>query len=269
VTELPKRVGTIGAGNMAEAILRGLIRAGMPAGSLVASDPDAARREHLERSLGIRSTDLNAEVVRDADLVVIAVKPAHLDRALADLPRDAAPLFLSIVAGIPLATLRDRLGTGARVVRSMPNTPALIGAGITALAEDPETTPLDLDRAESVLGAVGRVVRVPERMLDAVTGLSGSGPAYVYLVVEALAEAGVREGIPTAVARELAVETALGAARMVRESGEHPAVLRERVTSPGGTTAAGLAELETHGLRAALLAAVRAATRRSRELGSG
>jgi pyrroline-5-carboxylate reductase len=268
VTELPKRVGTIGAGNMAEAILRGLIRAGMPAGNLVASDPDPARREHVERSLGIRATELNAEVVRDSDVVVIAVKPAHVERALAELPRDAAPLFLSIAAGIPLANLRDLLGPDARVVRSMPNTPALIGAGITALAEDPGTAPQDLDRAESVLAAVGRVVRVPERMLDAVTGLSGSGPAYVYLVVEALAEAGVHEGIPAAVARELAMETALGAARMVRESGEHPAILRERVTSPGGTTAAGLAELEAHGLRAALLAAVRAATRRSRELGS-
>jgi pyrroline-5-carboxylate reductase len=267
VSELPKSVGTIGAGNMAEAILRGLLRAGMAARSMLASDPDPRRREHVTTTLGVRTTQSNAEVARSSEVVVIAVKPAHLEAALAELPRGAPPLYLSVVAGRTLAALRKLLGSEARVVRSMPNTPALVGEGITAVATDPGTAPEDLDRAEAILRAVGRVVRLPEALIDAVTGLSGSGPAYVCLVVEALAEAGVREGLPSGVARELAVETVLGSAMLLRESGEHPAVLRDRVTSPGGTTAAGVAELEERGLRAALLAAVRAATRRSRELG--
>lgn len=162
--------------------------------------------------------------------------------------------------------MRGWLPGDSRVVRAMPNTPALIGAGISALASDSGAGAEDLERAGVVLGAVGDVVRVPERLLDAVTGLSGSGPAYVYLFIEALCEAGIREGLPASVARDLAVQTVVGAASMVRETGEHPALLRERVTSPGGTTAAGLAALEQGGLRAALLAAVEAATARSREL---
>jgi pyrroline-5-carboxylate reductase len=266
--ELPKTVGTVGAGNMAEAILAGLIQAGLAADQLIASDPDPERRRYLENELGIRTTANNAEVAAAAELVVLAVKPAHLEAACGDLPRDGGPLFVSIVAGKTLATLRRLLGAGARIVRAMPNTPALIGEGITAIADDPATAPDDLERAEAVLRAVGDVVRVPEPLLDAVTGLSGSGPAYVYLVIEALTEGGIREGLPGPIARDLATQTVLGAARLARESGEHPAVLRERVSSPGGTTVAGLAALEQGGLRAALLAAVRAATARSREIGS-
>ncbi len=266
MTELPKTVGTIGAGNMAEAILQGLRRAGLANEQLMASDPDPVRREYIERQLGVRTSESNAEVAAASELAVLAVKPAHLERAARDLPRDVGPLYVSIVAGRTLATLRGLLGTDARIVRAMPNTPALIGSGITAIAEDPETAPEDLERASAVLRAVGQVVRVPEPLLDPVTGLSGSGPAYVYLFVEALTEAGIREGLPAAVARELSVETVLGAARMVREAGEHPALLRERVTSPGGTTAAGLAALEEGGFRATVLEAVRAATARSRAL---
>jgi pyrroline-5-carboxylate reductase len=198
---------------------------------------------------------------------VIAVKPQQLESALRDLPRDARPVYLSIVAGATLATLRRLLGPEARIARSMPNTPALISAGISALAPAPGLAEDDAARAAAVLAAEGRVVRVPESLLDAVTGLSGSGPAYVYLFIEGLTEAGVREGLPPAVARELALETVLGAARLARESGEHPAVLRERVTSAGGTTIAGIAALEAAGFRTALFAAVRAATARSRELG--
>ncbi len=261
-------VGTLGAGNMAEAILRGLLRAGLTPARLTASDPDAARRDHVSRALGVRATPDNAEVVRASQVVVIAVKPQQLEAALSGLPRDARPLYLSIVAGATLATLRRLLGPGARVARSMPNTPALISAGISALALAPDLADGDGALAESVLAAVGRVVRVPEPLLDAVTGLSGSGPAYVYLFIEGLTEAGVREGLPPAVARELALETVLGAARMVRETGEHPAVLRERVTSAGGTTIAGIAALESAGFRNALFAAVRAAAARSRDLGN-
>jgi len=266
VISLPKTVGTIGGGNMAEAILQGLLQAGYTADQLCASDPVAERREHLSRTLGVRTTDSNLEVVEGSEVVVLAVKPQHLEAAVDPLPKNGGPLYLSIAAGVTLATLRRWLGSGARVVRAMPNTPALIGAGITALADGTGASAEDLERAEVVLTSVGDVVRVPEHLLDAVTGLSGSGPAYVYLFIEALCEAGIREGLPTLVARDLAVKTVLGAAAMVRETGEHPALLRERVTSPGGTTAAGLAALEDRGLRAALLAAVEAATERSREL---
>jgi pyrroline-5-carboxylate reductase len=266
MSDLPESVGTLGAGNMAEAILRGLLRAGVAAKGLIASDPDPERRSHIADALGIRTTEDNVDVVRSSDVVVIAVKPAQVQEALRALPRDAGPLFVSIVAGKPLAALRDLLGVGARLVRAMPNTPALVSAGITAVALDPGTPERDLDQAEAVLGAVGRVVRVPEAQLDAVTGLSGSGPAYVYTFVEALTDAGVREGLDAEVAAALVLETVLGAARLLRESGESPALLRARVTSPGGTTVAGLAALEASGFQTALLEAVRAATARSREL---
>ena len=264
---LPGTVGTIGAGNMAEAILRGLLRAGMAPASLHAADPDAGRRA-LMSALGVRATTRNLEVVQASELVVLAVKPQQLEAAAATLPRDGGPLYLSIVAGATSAVLRRLLGARARIVRSMPNTPALIGAGITAVASDSGAEPADLELACAVLRAVGEVVRVPESALDAVTGLSGSGPAYLYAFIEALTEAGVREGLVPETARKLAVETVHGAARLARESGEDPAVLRARVTSPGGTTVAGLAALEHAGFRAAVLAAVRAATERSKELGS-
>ncbi len=261
-------VGTIGAGNMAEAILGGLVRAGLARENLLAADPDPERRAHVARALGVRTSVDNSQVARECEVVVLAVKPQHLAAATAELPRDARPLWLSIVAGVTLATLRRLLGPDARVVRSMPNTPALVSAGISALCGAPGLPEDDLAKAEAVLSAVGRVVRVPEPLLDAVTGVSGSGPAYVYLFIEALAEAAVREGIPAETARELALETVLGAARLARETGEHPAVLRERVTAAGGTTIAGIAALEAGGVRAAVFAAVRAATARSRELGS-
>lgn len=264
--ELPKSIGTIGAGNMAEAILEGLLQAGLSPDQLIASDPSDERRRHLEEHLRIRTTTSNAEVCEASEVVVLAVKPNVVETATASIRADASSLFLSIAAGLTLARLRDLLGADARVVRAMPNTPALISRGVTAIAEDPASSPKDLERAEAVLQAIGSVVRVPESQLDAVTGLSGSGPAYVYLFIEALADAGIREGLPSEVARTLAIETAVGAAHMVQESEEHPAVLRDRVSSPGGTTVAGLAALEARGLRAAVLEAVRAATQRSREL---
>ena len=263
---LPKSVGTIGAGNMAEAILRGLLRAGLSGDQLSASDPDAERRRVM-KELGVHATTSNADVAARAEVVVLAVKPQQLERAAETLPRDGGPLYLSIVAGATTATLRRLLGAGARIVRSMPNTPALVGAGITAVAADGGAEPADVERASAILRAVGEVVQVSEASLDAVTGLSGSGPAYAYLFIEALTEAGVREGLAVGVARALALETVHGAARLARETGEHPALLRERVTSPGGTTAAGLAALEAGGFRAAIYDAVGAATHRSKELG--
>lgn len=263
---LPKTIGTIGAGNMAEAILQGLLQAGYLPDRLMASDPDTERLEHVSNTLGVRTSTSNPEVTQTAEVVVLAVKPTQLEAVCGELPHEDGPLYVSIVAGRTVATLRRLLGAGSRIVRSMPNTPALIGNGVSALASDSGADEDDLERAEVVLGAVGKVIRLPESLLDAVTGLSGSGPAYVYLFIEALCEAGLREGLSGPVARELAVETVLGAARMVGETGEHPAVLRERVSSPGGTTIAGLAALEQQGLRAAVLAAVHAATARSREL---
>jgi pyrroline-5-carboxylate reductase len=267
MSQLPETVGTIGAGNMAEAILRGLLRAGMRPDQLLASDPDPARRGHVSHELGVRVTNSNGEVAQQSSVAVLAIKPAQVEEATADLPSGGNPLFLSVVAGCRIATLKRFLGPRARIVRAMPNTPALIGSGISALAHDSGIPDEDVRQAEAVLAAVGRVVQVPEPLLDAVTGLSGSGPAYAFLFIEALTEAGVREGFSRAVAQELAVETVLGAARLIRESGEPPAVLRERVTSPGGTTVAGLAALERAGFRSAVLAAVKAATARSRELG--
>ncbi len=266
MSRLPASVGTIGAGNMAEALLRGLLRAGMKPERLSASDPVAARRNLLNEALAVRTMEDNRQLASSCEVVVLAVKPDVVDAAVRGLPGADGPLYLSIVAGRSTASLQAVLPHGARVLRAMPNTPALISAGISALADDSGASEQDLERAESVLGAIGRVLRLPEASMDAVTGLSGSGPAYVYTFIEALSEAGVREGLPGAAARELALETVLGAALLVKESGEQPAVLRDMVTSPGGTTVAGLAALEQAGFRAALLAAVRAATARSREL---
>jgi pyrroline-5-carboxylate reductase len=251
---------------MAEAILRGLLAAGLPAERLMASDPVEARRRLLADQLGIGVTDSNAQLVRSCELVVLAVKPQQLETALVGLPRDVRPIYLSIVAGCPLTRLRSLLGDDARLVRSMPNTPALIQAGVSAVAAGPDLPPADVDRAVAVLGAVGRVVRLPESLLDAVTGLSGSGPAYVFALIEALVDAGVAEGLPADAARELVVQTVIGAARLVEQTGESPAELRRKVSSPGGTTLAGLAALDAHGFHQALDAAVRAATARSKEL---
>jgi pyrroline-5-carboxylate reductase len=265
------RIGAIGAGNMATALLRGLRAAGVPSDALLASDPSPERRAAAEAALGIRTTDSNQAVAAESDIVILAVKPSQLEAATAGLrERTGAhagaegPLYVSILAGCRLTRLTACVGP--RVVRVMPNTPALIGAGISAISAPPELPASDVDRAEAVLAAVGEVVRVPESSLDAVTGLSGSGPAYVLLLIEALSDAGVREGLPVDVARRLAAATTAGAARMLIETGVHPATLREQVTSPGGTTAAGVAALEEHGLRRAVLACVRAATQRSAEL---
>jgi pyrroline-5-carboxylate reductase len=263
------RIGFIGCGAMARALAGGLVEAGIGPERLRASDPEPAARAALEQATGVKAGADNGEVVAESDLVVIAVKPGLVCSILAGLDRVICerPLWLSIAAGVSLAQLRSALPESARVVRSMPNTPALVGAGATAYFAGPGLDEVDLARVEAVLGAAGWCWRAPnEGLLDAVTGLSGSGPAYVFLVLEALADAGVRQGLPRDVAQQLATRTVLGAAQLALETGTHPAALKDQVTSPGGTTIAGLEQLEAHGVRAAFYDAVAAAADRSRAL---
>jgi pyrroline-5-carboxylate reductase len=260
----------IGAGNMAGALIRGLIGTGsVTADRIVAADPDGERLSTLKSELGIRTTRDNAEAVMGATVIVLATKPQVLPQVLPDLgtalPPD--PLVISIAAGIGTGLIERAFPAGSRVVRSMPNTPALVGAGATAIAAGRNATNDDLALAETLFQSVGVAVRVPEQSIDAVTGLSGSGPAYVFAMIEALRDAGIEQGLPAETALLLASQTVFGAARLLLEENESPEVLRERVTSPGGTTRAGLDALEGGGFEDALRGAVRAATRRSVELG--
>jgi pyrroline-5-carboxylate reductase len=251
---------------MGEALLAGLLAADWaPAGEVRVVEALAPRRAELtERFPGVEVTD----TIGPADATLLATKPGDIATACAALGADAGRV-LSIAAGVRLADLEALLPAGTAVVRAMPNTPALIGAGAAAIAGGAAADDADLAWAETILRAVGTVVRVAEPLLDAVTGLSGSGPAYVFLVAEALVEAGVLVGLPRTVAAELAVQTLLGSARLLADGDDGPEALRAAVTSPGGTTAAGLRALEQAGVRAAFLDAVVAATERSRELGGG
>jgi pyrroline-5-carboxylate reductase len=264
-----RRIGFLGGGAMAEALAGGLLGAGVAPSRILAADPDPARRKHLEEHLGIGTTSDNAAVAEDADAVVIAVKPTVVAAALQGIRAgEPGPLWVSIAAGVPLASLAVPLSLGARIVRAMPNTPALVGAGATAICGNADVTPKDLALATALFESVGSCWTAPnEALLDAVTGLSGSGPAYVFVFLEALADAGVRVGLPRDAAAQLATQTVLGAAKLANETGRHPAQLKDQVTSPGGTTIAGLERLEAGGLRAAVYEAVAAATARSRELG--
>ena len=244
---------------MGEALIGGLLDAGWAASDIAVVEKLEARRDDLATALpGVDIVD----AIRPCEGAIVAVKPGDVAGACTAL-REAAPeRVLSIAAGVTIAALEDGLGTGPAVVRAMPNTPAQIGAGASAIAAGSTATDDDMAWAEGLLGAVGTVVRVPEHLLDAVTGLSGSGPAYVFLVAEALIEAGVLNGLPRDIATELALQTILGSARLLVESGQSPEALRAAVTSPGGTTAAGLRALEDRGVRAAFLDAVTAATNR-------
>jgi pyrroline-5-carboxylate reductase len=251
---------------MGEALLGGLLGAGWaPADDLAVIEKVAARREALQASFpGVTVAD--APIA--ADGAVVAVKPADVPAACAPLAELGVTRVLSIAAGVTTATIEAATGARIAVVRAMPNTPALVGQGAAAIAAGSTATPADLEWADTILGAVGQVVRVTEPQLDAVTGLSGSGPAYLFLVAESLVEAGVLVGLARADAETLAFQTMLGAATMLRDTGDDPATLRAAVTSPGGTTAAGLRALEEAGVRAAFLSAVAAATERSRQLGA-
>jgi len=255
---------------MATALAKGLVSAGFAsADAIVASDPSTAAREAFARTTGCGATASNVDVVRACDVLVLAVKPAHVAEVLADIRADVQPkhLVISIAAGVPLKTLIEALGSQARLARVMPNTPCLVGAGASAYALGAGATAEDGKLVARLLATVGIAVELPESLLDAVTGLSGSGPAYIYQVIEALSDGGVLMGLPRDVATRLASQTVLGAAQMVVQTGEAPAVLKDAVASPGGTTIAGLHALEAGGLRAALMNAVKAATLRSKELG--
>jgi pyrroline-5-carboxylate reductase len=267
-----KRIGFIGAGQMATALGEGFVRAGLVNPSdFVASDPSSEACARFAQATGGRVLTSNLEVARVADVLFLAVKPQQMVRVAAELRGKIGPdmLVISIAAGIRLATLEQGFGENLRLVRVMPNTPCLVRQGASAYCLGGKATAADGDLVQQLLSAVGLAVAVEEKLLDAVTGLSGSGPAFVYVIIEALSDGGVRMGLPRAVATALAAQTVLGAAQMVRTTGEHPGVLKDRVASAGGTTIAGLQALEQAGLRGGLMAAVEAATRRSIEMATG
>lgn len=264
------KLGLIGCGKMGGALLRGVEKS-LGKKALVAhlSDVVPAAVDDLKKGLACEvHAGTPLQVAESCDVVILAVKPGDMQALCTSLSKaKGSRLFLSIAAGVKLAQLESWLGRKQRVVRSMPNTPALVGWGAAAYSPGSQATPEDAALAGQILGAVGTADEVPEKLLDAVTGLSGSGPAYVYTVIEALADGGVLMGLPRAAALRLAAQTVAGAAGMVLETGKHPAALRDEVTSPGGTTIAGLEQLEANGLRNALIQAVRKATERSVQLG--
>jgi pyrroline-5-carboxylate reductase len=261
-------LGFLGAGKMASALVHGVISSGaVKPAEIVVSDLYAAASDKLSKATGVAVAGTNAVLVEKADAIVLCVKPNDALDALREVSAKLkGKLVISIVAGLDAKSLESAAGSAARVIRVMPNTPALVGQGAAAYSLGSTATEEDAGLVEKILSGVGMAVRVKESLLDVVTGLSGSGPAYVFTVIEALADGGVLMGLPRDLALKLAVQTVLGAATMVRDTGEHPAVLRDQVASPGGTTIAGLEELESAGLRSALISAVRAATERSRQL---
>jgi pyrroline-5-carboxylate reductase len=261
-------LGLLGGGKIGEALVSGLLRGERAPADIVVAEKNADRAKYLADKYGVSVTGA-AEAVRTARTLVLAVKPQDIDALLADIRPVVTPdhLVVSVAAGITTARIERALAEGVPVVRCMPNTPALVDQAMTAISAGAHAQPAHLQVAESLLAAVGRVVEVPEAQLDAVTALSGSGPAYFFYLVEAMIDAGILLGLPRSLAADLIVQTALGSAIMLRDSGEHPVQLREAVTSPGGTTIAAIRELEVHGVRAALLAAIEAAAERSRELG--
>ena len=260
-------IAVIGAGKMGEALVSGLLKAGTSPDDLIITERYEERANELSQRYGVKSVT-NAEAANQAETIVLAVKPQDMEALLAELAPVVTPdrLIVTIAAGITTAAIERRLAAGVPVVRVMPNTPALVGEAMSAVAPGAHASAEHLDRAEALFRPVGRVVRLPESQLDAVTALSGSGPAYVFYLVEAMTDAGILLGLPRAVAHELIVQTVYGAAVMLRETGEHPVALREAVTSPAGTTISAIRELENHGVRAAFLAALEAARDRSREL---
>lgn len=265
-----RRVAFIGAGNMAEALLAGLLHGGhLPPAQLQCSDISPARRDLISRAYRVVTSDKNREAAEWADVIVLAVEPQVLDEVLEEIAPvvGASKLVVSVAAGYPIARVARYLSGTRRLVRAMPNTPSTIREGATALAYETDLTVQDAAVAQALFKPVGSVVVVAERSMDAVTGLSGSGPAYVYVMIEALADGGVKMGLSRATAQLLAAQTVAGAARMVIESREHPGTLKDRVASPGGTTIVGLHELERGRLRATLISAVEAAAKRSAELG--
>jgi len=273
VSQLSSRqIGFIGAGNMAEALIRGLVRGGhIPAVHVLASAPRRPRLDALRAAYGIDVTLDNREVAAAAEILVLSVKPQILPKVLREIADQVRPnaLAISIAAGVGTEAIETALGETVRVVRAMPNVPATVGAGATAIAAGSRAGEADLDTARAIFDAVGITVALDEGHLDAVTGLSGSGPAYIFLILEALADAGVKVGLSRRDAQRLAAQTVMGSAKMLLDTDEHPGKLKDMVTSPGGTAIAGLHTLEQGGLRTTLINAVETATKRARELGSG
>lgn len=263
-------VAIFGAGVMGETLLSGLLRAGRPAAELVVTERRPERVAELEAKYGV-DVVTNVEAAQRADTLVLVVKPQDMGALCQEIAEHVRPgaLVVSLAAGITTEFLESHLPEGVPVVRVMPNTPALVDQGMAAISAGAHCDDPHLAEAESLLRAVGKVVRVPEKHQDAVTAISGSGPAYVFYVVEAMIEAGVLLGLPRSTASELVVQTVYGAATMLRETGEHPSVLRENVTSPAGTTVAALRTLDDHKVRAAFISALEAARDRSHELASG
>lgn len=265
-------IGFLGAGKMATALAQGFVRAGLvTTRQLAASDVSAAARKNFAGTVGGKTVTTSLAVAKSAGILIVAVKPDQVAGVLGEI-RNAVTtghLTISIAAGVTLAKLEAALPAGARVIRVMPNTPALVGAGASGFALGKNATAADGELAKKLLSSVGLAFQVKESLLDAVTGLSGSGPAYVYQFIEALSDGGVAAGLPRDVATRLAAQTVLGAARMVLETGQHPGALKDQVTSPGGTTIEGLHELEKGKLRGTVMSAVRAATEKSRKLGQG
>lgn len=263
-------IAVIGAGVMGEALLSGIVAAGTNSSDIIVTDPRRERCEELVARYGV-GTAANKDAAAVADTVLLAVKPQDVAAALADIApalRSGA-LLVSVCAGITLAFIESRLPAGIAVVRVMPNTPALVSAGMSALAAGRDADDEQTARAEQLLAAVGDTVVVPEKYLDAVTAVSGSGPAYLFYLVEAMVEAGVQLGLPRPIATRLAVQTVYGSSKLLRDTATHPSLAREQVTSPGGTTAAALRRLDEHAVKAAVMAAAEAARDRSRELAEG
>lgn len=259
----------LGAGNMAEALLRGLIRAGVAPARITATVKRQDRKAQLEAEHEIQVGFDNAAATAGADTVFLCAKPQAMRALVAQIAPAVTPgkLVISIAAGVPIAALERAFPPGARVVRAMPNTPCLVGAGATALAMGEHATAKDVELTTRVFDEVGITTVVEEALIDAATGLSGSGPAYIFLIIEALSDAGVKVGLPRAVSTRLAAQTVFGSAKLLIETGAHPGHLKDQVTSPGGTAIAGLHTLEAGGLRTTLIDAVEAATRRAKELG--
>ena len=265
------QIAFIGGGAMAEALVRGILAQGLyPASDILISDPLDRRRDYLASEFGVSTTASNRDCLA-APMVLLAVKPNNLDDAVGALAPHwtAETTLVSILAGKTIADISRLLPEGIPVVRVMPNTPSLIGCGMAAFAANTATTAEQKASAVRLFEAVGEVVELPEAYFDSVTGLSGSGPAYVFLIIEALIEAGVYQGLPRRIARQLVLQTVIGSSKMVKETGMHPAELKEQVTSPGGTTAAGLQVLEGAAIRSILIQSVKAATQRSEKLSSG
>ncbi|MPZ64770.1 MAG: pyrroline-5-carboxylate reductase [Pseudonocardiaceae bacterium] len=261
-------IAVLGAGKIGEALLSGLLAAGRSADDLMLTERYPERAAQLEQTYAVRAVDI-ATAAREAGVLVVAVKPQDIDPLLAELAGliDERTLVVSLCAGLPTALYERRLPDGVPVVRVMPNTPMLVGEAMSAVSAGRHASEADLALVEELLGSVGRVLRVPETQQDAVTALSGSGPAYFFYLVEAMIDAGVLLGLPRPMVTELITQSAVGAAQMLRDSGDHPVSLREAVTSPAGTTVMAIRELENHGVRAALIAAIEAARDRSVELG--